>query len=227
MISKREKQILLFFIKDKNKKNWFKIIKECTNLFISKKELPLHYISNLLYRENVSNYKDYISIKENNRLLAWSQSHAKEQIILAENKLLFEELLVKNNIPTPQIFFHNSKNRFTYKSDIFKIETKNDFFSFLEKVFNEEKIVQIFCKPIDGSMGENIFVLDKSSYRKIADNLINLVLSKAFIFQELILQHETLKKINFSINTLRIATYKNEKNETEILSGWKKRINYR
>ena len=221
MISKREKQILLFFIKDKNKKNWFKIIKECTNLFISKKELPLHYISNLLYRENVSNYKDYISLKENNRLLAWSHSHAKEQIILAENKLLFEELLVKNNIPTPQIFFHNSKNRFTYKSDIFKIETKNDFFSFLEKVFYEEKIVQLFCKPIDGGMGQNIFVIDRNTYRKITDNLINLLFSNAFIFQELILQHEVLKKINYSsINTLRIFTYKNEKNELEILSGF-------
>lgn len=220
-MSKREKQILLFFLKDKNKKNWFQIIKEFTNLYISQKELPLNYITNLLYRKNVSNYKDYISLKDNSRLLAWSYSHAKEQIVLAENKLLFEELLIKNNIPTPQIFFHNSKNRFTYKGDVFKIETKNDFFSFLEKIFYEEKIVSLFCKPIDGGMGENIFVIDKNTYQKIADNLINLVLSKAYIFQELILQHEVLKKINCSsINTLRIFTYKNKKNELEILSGF-------
>jgi hypothetical protein len=61
-------------------------------------------------------------------------------------------------------------------------------------------------------MGENIFVIDKETYRKIADDLISLVFSKAFIFQELILQHEVLKQINFSsINTLRIVTYKNKK----------------
>ena len=221
MISKRKKQILLFFLRDKNKKNWFQIIKEFTILYISKKELPLYYISNLLYRKNVSNYKDYLSLKEQERLHLWSYSNAKEQIVLVKNKLLFEELLVKNNIPTAQIFFHNSKNRFTYKGDVFEIETKNDFFAFLEKVFNEEKIVHIFCKPIDGVMGENIFVIDKNTHRKIADNLINLVLSKAFIFQELILQHEVLKKINYSsINTLRIVTYKNKKNEVEILSGF-------
>lgn len=221
MISKREKQILLFFFKDKNKKNWFQIIKEFASLYISKKELPLYYISNLLYRKNITNYKDYLSLREQERLHSWSYSHAKEQLVLADNKLLFEGLLVKNNIPTPKIFFHNSKNRFTYKSDVFNIETKNDFFSFLEKVFYEEKITYLFCKPIDGDMGENIFVIDKNTYRKIADNLINLLFSNAFIFQELILQHEVLKKINYSsINTLRICTYKNEKNELEILSGF-------
>ena len=221
MISKRNKQILLFFLRDKNKKNWFQIIKEFTILSISKKELPINYISHLLYRKNVSNYKDYLSLKENRRLQQWSHSHAKEQIVLVENKLLFEEFLVKKNIPTPRIFFHNSKNKFTYKSDVFEIKTKNDFFSFLEKVFNEEKIVTIFCKPIDGGKGENIFIIDKNTHRKIADNLINLVFSKAFIFQELILQHEVLKKINYSsLNTLRIVTYKNKKNELEILSGF-------
>ncbi len=221
MKSKRKKEMLLFFLRDKNKKNWFQIIKEFTTLCIIKKGLALYYISNLLYRKNVTNYNDYLSLKENKRLLKWSYSNGKEQVVLVKNKLLFEEFLVKNNIPTPQIFFHNSKNRFTYKGDIFKIENKNDFSSFLEKVFNVEKIECIFCKPIDGFMGENIFVLDKSSYRKIADNLVNLVLSKSFIFQELILQHETLKKINYSsINTLRIATYKNKKDESEILSGF-------
>ena len=221
MISKREKKILLFFLRDKNKKNWFQIIKEFTALSISKKELPTYYISNLLYRKNVSNYKDYLSLTENSRLLRWSWSKGKDQIVLAENKLLFEELLLKNNIPTPQIFFHNSKNRFTYKGNVFEIGTKNDFISFLEKVFNEEKIEYIFCKPIDGIKGENTFVIDKNTHRKISDSLISLVFSKAFIFQELILQHEVLKKINSSsINTLRIVTYKNKNNEVEILSGF-------
>lgn len=217
MISKREKDILLFFLKDKNKKNWFQISKEFTTLLIS----PLYYISNLLYRKNVSNYKDYISLNENNRLLAWSHAHAKEQIVLAQNKLLFGELLVKNNISTPHIFFHNSKNRFTYKNDVFKIETKNGFSTFLEKVFFEEKIEQLFCKPIAGGMGQNIFVIDRNTRHKIEDNLINLLFSDAFIFQELIVQHEVLKMINSSsLNTLRIFTFKNEKNELDILSGF-------
>ncbi|MCO4820844.1 MAG: hypothetical protein KC469_02170, partial [Flavobacteriaceae bacterium] len=132
-----------------------------------------------------------------------------------------EAFLVKNNIPTPQIFFHNSKNRFTYQGSVFEIATKTDFFSFLEKVFNEENIEQIFCKPIDGIMGENIFVITKNTYQKTEDNVMDLVFSKAFIFQELIVQHDVLKTINYSsINTLRVVTYKNKKNEVEILSGF-------
>ncbi len=221
MLSKRKKQMLLFFLRDKNKKNWSQIIKEFTALYMAQKELPLNYISHLLYRKNIAKYTDYLSLKENRGLLQWSYSHAKDQITWVENKLLFEETLTKSNIPTPQIFFHNFKHQFTYDGDVFEIETKNDFFSFLEKVFNQQKIEHIFCKPIDGIRGENIFVIDKNTYRKIADNLIDLMFSKAFIFQELILQHTDLKKINSSsINTLRIVTYKNQKNEIEILSGF-------
>lgn len=221
MISKREKEILLFFLKDKNKKNWLQIIKEFTTLFISKKEFPLYYISNLLYRKNIPNYKDFLSLKEQEKLHSWSNSNDKEQIELVENKLLFEELLVKNNVPTPKIFFHNSKNRFNYKGEIIEIVSKNEFFDFLEKVFNKEKTTLIFCKPIDGIMGKNIFVIDKNTYQKIDEKLINLILTEAFIFQELILQHEDLKKINHSsINTLRVVTYKNEDNESEVISAF-------
>jgi len=221
MISNRNIQILLFCLRDKNKKKWFQIIKEFTKLYFSTKQLPLNYISHLLYRKNVTNYNDYLSLKENERLLQWSFSEAKEQISTVENKLLFEEVLSKKCIPTPQIFFYNSKNKFTYKGDVFEIETKNDFLSFLVKVFNDNKIEHIFCKPIDGIKGENIFVIDNNTHIKITDNLVDMVFSKAFIFQELIEQHEVLNNVNCSsINTLRIVTYKNEENEMTILSGF-------
>ncbi len=221
MASKRNKEILLAFFKDKHKKNWFQIIKETASLYFLEKRVPVHYITNLLYRKNISNYKDYLSLKENEKLLEWSYAHAREQIVLAENKLLFEALLVKNKIPTPKIFFHNSKHKFTYKNHVFEIENKESFFSFLEQVFNETNVKSFFCKPIDGRMGQNIFVLDKSTFRKSNDALINLILSQAFIFQDLILQHETLNAINkYSANTLRIVTYKNKENKVTILSGF-------
>ncbi len=220
MISKRSKQILLLFLRDKHKKNWFQIIKEFATLYYFEKKIPVNYITSFLYRKSASNYKDYLTIKESEKLLEWSYSYGKEQIVLAENKLLFEELLTKNNIPTPQIFFHNSKNKFTYKNTVFEIENKKDFFSFLETVFNDLSVQRFFCKPIDGSMGRNIFVLDKNTFRDSTDTLINSIFSQAFIFQEVILQHESLNKINsFSANTLRIVTYKPKDNKVEILSG--------
>lgn len=213
--------MLLFFLRDRNKKNWLQIIKEFTALAISRKELPFNYISHLLYRKGVTNYKDYLSLKENSRLLQWSYSHAQKEIVVVENKLLFEGFLAKNDIPTPKVFFHNSRSSFSYKGGVLELESKNDFLSFLEKFFIEEKIEHIFCKPVDGIRGENIFIIEKSTFRKIADDLVDLVFSKAFIFQELLQQHEALKSINSSsVNTLRIITYKNDKNKVEILSGF-------
>lgn len=44
MISKRNRQILLFFLTDKNKKNWFQIIKEFTTLYLSNKEVPVNWL---------------------------------------------------------------------------------------------------------------------------------------------------------------------------------------
>ena len=196
-------------------------MKEFTALYISNKELPLNYISHLLYRKDVNNYKDYLSRKEYKKLLQWSYSHAKEQIVTVQNKLFFEEFLVKNNISTPKIFFHNSKKIFTYEGNVFEIETKNAFTSFLTKVFIEKKIEHIFCKPVDGAKGKNIFIINKNTHQNLTDDLMDLIFSKAFIFQRVIPQNAVLNDINSSsINTLRIVTYKNEKNEVEILSGF-------
>lgn len=217
----RNKQIMLSFLKDKHKKNWAQIIKEFSSLYMAQKQIPVNYITSLLYRKNVLNYKDYLTIKENEDLLEWSYAHAKEQIELVENKLLFNKLLDKNNIPTPQIIFHNLKDHFTYNDQTFRLTGKKDFFLFLEKVFNEVNIQRLFCKPTDGSMGKNIFVIDKNIFHDTSDELINLVFSGSFIFQEPIVQHESLSKINHSsVNTLRIVAYKDQDQNVEIICGF-------
>jgi hypothetical protein len=219
MIKNRKIQTILFILRDKNKKSWFKIIKESISLYLSKKELPIYYFYNLLYRKNIKNYNDYLSLKENNVLLDWSHSLGADQIVLVENKLLFEEFLVKHDIPTPKIFLHNSKSKFTHKGNKVNVVSKNDFLTLLYKIFNEENTEKIFCKPIDGEQGKDIFVLDRMTYAKITDDVVTKVLSNSYIFQEAILQHKVLNKLNDScVNTLRIATYKNTKNEVEILS---------
>ncbi|PIA81964.1 hypothetical protein BFR04_11705 [Gaetbulibacter sp. 4G1] len=221
MLPKKKRQILLSFFKDKHKKNWFQIIKEFITLYFTNKSIPLYYITHFLYRKNTSNYKDYLSLKEHEKSLEWSCSFAPDQIILVENKLLFEELLVKNNIPTPKIFFHNSKNKFAYKGSGFEFKNKKELFSFFSKAFNEENVERFFCKPTNGRMGQNIFILDKNTYKNIDDTLVNLIFSQELMFQEVIVQHESLNEINkFSVNTLRIVTYKNEEGKVEILSGF-------
>lgn len=214
-------QMFFSFLRDKNRKNVFKIIKELIILFFHKRALPTHYLTNLLYRKNISNYKDYLTFAESLKLLFYSIGHAPEQIDLVTNKFSAEEFLRENNIATTQTLFQNSKNKFLYNDEIFIIETKKDFFSFLNKVFSDVNIEKVFCKPIDGMKGQNVFILDRKTLYDTTDDLFDLVFSEAFIFQKLIVQHESLNKINnSSINTLRVVSYKNKSNEVEILSGF-------
>ena len=221
MKHKRNVEILWFFIKDKSKKNWLQIIKELTSQFISQRKIPVNYITNLLYRKEVTNIEDYLNLNENDTLFSWSYSHAKDEIGLVENKLLFNDLMLKNNISTPKIIFYNSKNSFYYNHEILNIDSKKSFLFFLGNVFKNEETDRIFCKPIDGSMGKNIFILEKNKYKNLNENVINTIISESFIFQEVVLQHEILKKINdSSLNTLRVVTYKNKENIVEVLSGF-------
>lgn len=69
-------------------------------------------------------------------------------------------------------------------------------------------------------MGQSVFILEKKSYSEIEDSLIKSVFAQKFIFQELIPQHKALNKINpYSVNSLRIISYKNKEKKVEILTG--------
>ena len=120
MISERKKQMLLFFLRDRNKKKWSQIIKEFMTLYINVKELPLNYISHLLYRKSVLGTIGIILVSKKTKNYLNGLIHMRRtKLYWVENKLLFAAFLSKENIPTPQIFLHNSKNKFTYKGEVF------------------------------------------------------------------------------------------------------------
>lgn len=220
MVSNRKIKMLIFFFRDKNKKKWLQIIKEFTSLYISKKKIPLYYISNLLYRKNVINYKNYLSLEESKTFLLWSYAQGGHHIPVAENKFLFHNLLIENKIATPRVFFYNLKNKLVFRDTGFEVNSKKEFLLFLDFFFNEVNVDRIFCKPIDGMMGQSVFILEKKSYSEIEDSLIKSVFAQKFIFQELIPQHKALNKINpYSVNSLRIISYKNKEKKVEILTG--------
>lgn len=220
MTHNRKIKMLILFFRDKNKKKWAQIINEFITLYISKKKIPLYYISNLLYRNNVNDYKNYLSLEESKKILMWSYTKGKHHIAIAHNKLLFEDLLVKNKIETPQIFFHNSNNKLTFRDTIFEIYSKKEFLAFLELFFNTVNVDRIFCKPVNGMMGRGIFILNKNTCNNIEDQFVKLVFSQKYIFQEVIQQHEALNKINpYCINSLRVISYQTDEKKVEILTG--------
>ena len=66
-MAKPKQNRLLVFLRDKQKKNYFKIFKEFVNLLLIKKEVPFYYFK-YLYRKDITNYKDYVSTKEAYRI---------------------------------------------------------------------------------------------------------------------------------------------------------------
>ena len=221
MASQRKLGMLLFFVRDKNKKSIFRIIKEIISLWRFKKEIPLYYISNLLYRKGIDNYKDFLSFKENKKILNWSYAKGGHQKEMVQNKLLFEQHLVKHNVTTPKIIFHNTNEKFTYGSEVLSIKTEADFRAFLHRVFKEQPIEKIFCKPVDAGLGRNTSIITKDTVDDLTSDTIAMMLTSSFIFQEVIAQHDVLNTINASsVNTLRIMSYKNASNEVAIISGF-------
>ena len=221
MPSKREFGMLFFFVKDKNKKSIFRIIKEIISLWRIKKEFPLYYISNLLYRQGIDNYKDYLSLKENSKILHWSYAKGNHQKENVQNKLLFEQHLVKHNVATPKIIFHNTNETFIYGSKVLTITTETDFRAFIHDVFKEQPLEKIFCKPVDAGYGRNTSIITKETVADIKSDTIAMLLTSSFIFQEVIAQHDVLNNINASsVNTLRIMSYKNASNEVSIIAGF-------
>lgn len=152
--------------------------------------------------------------------MLWSYAQGGHHIPVAENKFLFHNLLIENKIATPRVFFYNLKNKLVFRDTGFEVNSKKEFLLFLDFFFNEVNVDRIFCKPIDGMMGQSVFILEKKSYSEIEDSLIKSVFAQKFIFQELIPQHKALNKINpYSVNSLRIISYKNKEKKVEILTG--------
>ena len=60
LMLKKSKAVL----KDKNKKNIFRIIKEIIIITLRLRCIPTHYFTCFVYRKNVENYLDHLSQKE-------------------------------------------------------------------------------------------------------------------------------------------------------------------
>lgn len=206
-----------YIITDKKRKNIFQIIIESIHASFLEKENPFFYFYNLLYKKNSSDYKNYIGMKKRNKILTnFYTEHQKE----FTDKIKFNKILTSNNIPTPYILAYSKKYKIYHNSKEYTINNKEEFRSFLEKIINDSATKSIFIKPLDGSGGSHAFKFNhKTLNLKDIERLLTLMRHQEFIFQETIIQNNSMKNIYpDSINTLRIYTYLDrEKNKVEII----------
>ncbi len=211
---------LRIVIKDKNKKRWPKIFFELLHFSWIKKELPTDYFRKFLYRKDVKNYKSYLSLKQFYSIISSNKIVFPEVSKSLNDKLCFYLICKKHNLPSPNVFCHNIKNKFVFNNSEIQISNSKELISFLKNIFNEYNSTRLFIKPIKGIGGQGCFILYKAHLQKQINEIGRSLLNDNYIYQECIVQHQKINEIHSkSINSLRIDTYIDKNNLPHVLSA--------
>ena len=206
------------FIKDPNKKSFLKIIKEVFILVITKKEIPFYYFK-YLYRKDVKNYLDYLSIGEVNAIGSSPLLHKPEYKSLLENKLFFALLSEKSPLNTPKLISYNLGNTFYYNNTVKQIYNKSDLVSFFEQVFTVNNLEGLFFRPPSEYGGKGVFKLTRTGLKNELDVRFDSLINGYYVHTKIIEQHKEINKIHDkSVNTLRIISLITSENHPEIIS---------
>ena len=144
---------LLFFLKDKDKKPVFSIISDVFNLWVLKKEFPLHYFGRFLYRKDAPEPENFMTQNQYNKLVDYLVKINNENIEsskLLDNKLEFYNHCKKHKLPTPEIVSYSIKNNYYTQNNKKVINTLSEFSSFFTNLFKTHK--KLCLKPIDLSL---------------------------------------------------------------------------
>ena len=78
----------------------------------------------------------------------------------------------------------------------------------------------IFIKPVDGKGGANAYRLDHNSHEAEFNAVFNAIITAHYIIQETIIQHPDIQMVSpYSINTLRVDTYKPLNEPSRVMSA--------
>lgn len=151
-------------------------------------------LSFLLFGSTPDDYYQYEfysrSLSERNKFITWRRS----QKLINENG--------KNAEKTVE------KDRFNRRFEAYLNRDWIDLQTATEAEFRQflEKHGRVFMKPLGGSCGRGIFILDQEDY---VQNGSSVEQYRSFIAEELINQHDVIKKLNpNAVNTVRIITYR-------------------
>ncbi len=210
---------LLVFLKDKRKKNYFKIFKEVIILWISRKEIPFYYFKHL-YKKEITNYKDYLTTKECAKIQFNPDYHKSELVSIIANKLSFSLYCSNNNIPVPELISYNLSSNFFFNSKVYPCSNISDLRNFFNIVFEKSSHSTVFVKPLDSFGGNGCYKISKESLEDNLTEAANFILNNSCIHEEVVKQHEEINSIHPKcINTVRAETYIDKKGEVHLVSA--------
>lgn len=210
------------FLADSHKKSFPKIVKETLQLWMEKKEFPYHYFGRHFYRTDApTNFKDYLSVQQYNRLIASivyrNELHPTINAIL-NDKFIFHLYASEQKLRVPNVFSYNFRNTFFFNNTSYKVTTETELIHFFKLVLKTTSKSRLFLKINEGCGGYGAILLDEATLSSQAPKLFKALTNNSYIHQELAIQHEAINKIySKSINTLRVETFINKKDEVHIV----------
>jgi hypothetical protein len=136
------------------------------------------------------------------------------------NKVKFYQFCLENKIPTPKVIAYNEKHVFNDFEQPFELKDSNSFRTLANKWILSSKHQSIFIKPVDGKGGVNAYRLDAKTSEAEFDNIFSAITKAHYIIQETIIQHPDIQTISpYSINTLRVDTYKPLQEPSRVMSA--------
>jgi hypothetical protein len=216
-----------FFIElrnDPDRKPMLQMIYELFYLMMNQKVIPKHYFSRYLFKKGITNLKDYLPNKLlNDKIpLLLNDKNAKEVL---DNKLYFDMFYRQFDLALPKILMYNHKQTFVYGNRWIEIRNIEEFTLLLEEIFRQNpSYTSIFIKKTySSSSGNKIFKLYLDQLRREPETLEKLfeeILKSEFLFQETVLQHPDLNKLNPScLNTIRIDTFNDSCGKINVVSA--------
>ncbi|WP_193747196.1 sugar-transfer associated ATP-grasp domain-containing protein [Algibacter lectus] len=196
------------------------VLKECVLYGMDKKMLPTDYFRKYLYRKDVVNYKNYISLKEYYLITGSKKMVFPEISSILKNKLNFYNYCLNSKLPTPTLWSYNFRAHWFYKNEKEVINSKQDALAFFNRVFKTSNIDTLFLKPTLGEGGQGCFLLKKENLESQIESIYPDLISNSYVHQAYVDQHDTINGIfSNSVNTIRIDTYIDTNNEARVLSA--------
>lgn len=208
-------------LQDPDRKSYLTILKELCILWNLKREFPVHYFGKYLYRKEVKNYREYLSMEEYYRILDSPRLHDAKWIRILQDKQLFIEKMTEADIPTTHTLFYYKDKNFFHKEEKIPAADYSSFVEQLTSLAKTNNAKELFAKPVSGMGGIGCIKIDftvpnsEEQFRELYNHLPNTT----YIFQKVLKQHAQINEIySLSINTLRFDTYIDSHGKAHILS---------
>lgn len=223
-------QYLKDLIKDPERKSLFRMLYEFVYLFIYHRELPRQYFSSYLYKKGKTNILDYYPWKFLYGMKKYFIDKEVREVL--ENKLFFDFFYRQFSIGLPKIIMFNHRNVFSVEGRSTEVTKVDDFKTLLDNIFKKYAgSDSIIIKRTYWSYGgDRVFKIFKNQIREepgLMDDLYTTVIKSGYLFQDVVIQHKELDKLNPScVNTMRMDTYINPDGKIDFISAYI-RMSYR